>query len=131
MEDRSTPKATSRYCVLEYRTGNGQSPPGDDTRVIALATSSDKNEVEIRVHPEWEKIVKSSDRDYFRSLWRDLKVRIESDPEAVFQQLSFLSVGPLITHVTGSNLSDHPDLFRLLGSFRSLRTELPPPTPQL
>lgn len=120
MDDRSTPKATSRYCVLEYRTGNEQSPSGDDTRVIALATSSDKNEVEIRVHPEWEKIVKSNDRAYFRSLWRDLKVRIESDPEAVFQQLSLLSVGPLIAHVTGSNLADCPDFFRLLGSFKSL-----------
>lgn len=63
-----------------------------------------------RVEPEWRKIVQIADLDYFESLLLDLPQRAQSHPDDLFEQISSLSVGPLITRETGAHILNHPDL---------------------
>jgi hypothetical protein len=118
--DPKMPMPAVRFCALEY-LGSDCTPPGmDKSKIIALVTLSEKDGMEIRVHPEWETIVQPVDREYLGSLYRDFRERIQSDPEALFRQLSNLAVGPVVTCVSGSNLVDHPVYLDLMNTFCAL-----------
>jgi hypothetical protein len=86
------------------------------TPVIVLVLQDEKKDLRFLVHPELRSIVRKEDSNYTESLLTDFTER-EVDSEALFKQLSSLSVGPLVTHEVGSMLSDYPDSFRLSGQF--------------
>jgi hypothetical protein len=117
MNDEASRKAPLRFCVLSYSADDDQ-PHSDVTKVIALVTVSEGGEAAIRVHPEWGNIVLAKDQDYVENLFRDFKERTKNDSEALFRQLSALSVGPLITYDTGPNLAEHPAYLELMRWFR-------------
>jgi hypothetical protein len=77
------------------------------------------------VHPDWRSIVKEKDSDYIELLLDDLLERAKEQPAPLFQQLSALGVGPLVTQQTGERLSDYPHLFEISSQF----VQLYPPSP--
>ena len=109
-----------RFCVLQYIASESDQDRADSSTIIALVTSSHNGEVAIRVDPEWEKIVLPTDRNYLEALYRDFRIRIGSDPEGLFRQLSDLSIGPLVTHEAGSDLAANPAYLRLVEWFQEI-----------
>ncbi len=69
------------------------------------------------INPKWQSIVPSDDREYISAILNDWKSRISLDPEALFVQACSLSVGPIITALTGSDLATHPALAATAQSF--------------
>jgi hypothetical protein len=65
-------------------------------------------------------IVRDNDLAYIESLFKDFLERAKLNPEALFNQLSSLGVGPLVTHEAGSNISNHPHLLNLCARFVQL-----------
>lgn len=120
MKGRSNLNPTTKFCALEYSTSDVRSPTLDDAQVIAFVTLFGEDDLEIRVHPEWETMVNPRDRAYLAALYRDLKERTGMDPQALFRQFSALDVGPLITYEVGSDLHERPEYIGLLASFREL-----------
>ena len=119
MDDKARERSPLRFCALAYMA-QGDRFPQDDTKVIAIVTSSQEDVVAIRVHPEWEKIVDPRDREYVKSLYRDFRERVKRDPGALFQQLSALAVGPMVACGSGANLAEHPAYFALMDRFKEL-----------
>lgn len=101
--DDSPPR---RYCLLEYRAQNRIK----FGTTILLVLKGDDGSLQIYVQPEWRATVQPKDIDYLESLLRDLPKRSVSNPQELFQQLSSLSVGPLVTVEVGENISDRPNL---------------------
>jgi hypothetical protein len=58
--------------------------------------------------------------EYIGSLLHDFLGRAKEQPAALFEQLSSLAVGPLVTQETGERISDHPVLFELSSRFVQL-----------
>jgi hypothetical protein len=69
------------------------------------------------VDPGWRSIVRVLDVEYIESLLRDFLERAKERPAALFEQLSSLSVGPLVTQETGERISDHSALAELSSRF--------------
>ena len=82
-----------------------------------MVTRPSENELRIQINPQWRDFVVEIDLDYLESLLQDLKLRAAEEPEALFRQLSSLSVGPVITHDAGESLADHPQLLQLCNAF--------------
>lgn len=120
MNDKVTSGPGRRFCVLEYHASESDRDQGDSPKIIALVIFSPDGQVAIRVHPEWEKIVLPTDREYLEALYGDFHVRIKSDPDALFQQLSELSVGPLVTREAGSDLAAYPAYLRMAEWFQEV-----------
>jgi len=108
-----------RFCVLQYIASENDQDRADSSPIIALVTSHD-GEIGIRVRPEWEKIVLPTDRNYLEALYRDFRMRIKSDPDGLFRQLSDLSVGPLVTREAGSDLAANLPYLRLAEQFQEI-----------
>ena len=66
-----------------------------------FALKDDADELFIRLHPQWREMVEKKDCTYIEELLSDMKQRAVDAPKDLFQQLSALSVGPLITSGTG------------------------------
>lgn len=120
MESQSSRKSARRFCVLAYSADKDSAPQPNDTTIIALATSSTKGDCVIRFHPEWREVVQPSDHEYVESLFRDFKDRVRFDSEGLFQQLTALGVGPLVTLDSGSNLDEHPEYLGMTEKFTEL-----------
>jgi hypothetical protein len=69
------------------------------------------------VHPELRKHVQADDLAYIESLLRDFARRAKLHPDALFQQLCSLAVGPLIVQETGPHLGECPELLHLVADF--------------
>lgn len=120
MNDQAKSVSIRRFSVLQYIASEGDQDRVDSPTIIALVTSSYNGEVGIRVHPEWERIVLPVDRKYLEDLFGDFRMRVKSDPDALFQQLSDLSVGPLVTREAGSDWTANPAYLRLAEWFRKI-----------
>jgi hypothetical protein len=59
------------------------------------------------VTPNLSEVVRGADRRFVKDLLDDIPERAHDDPQALFQQLSSLSVGPLITYEAGVCDDDH------------------------
>jgi len=88
--------------------------------VILLVLRDEEGDLRFLVHPELRNIVQEEDSTYVESLLRDFQVRAQLHPDALFEQISSLSVGPLVTHEAGSDLSNHPQLGQLCSKFVQL-----------
>ena len=120
MNDKVTSEPVRRFCVLQYIASGGEGDRVDSPTIIAVVTSAQDGEVAIRVHPECEKIVLPIDWEYMEALFRDFRMRIRSDPDALFQQLSDLSVGPLVTQEVGLDLAAYPEYLRMAEWFEEI-----------
>ena len=69
------------------------------------------------VHPDLRAVVTENDRAYIESLLPDLVERTKQHPADLFEQLSSLGVGPLVTQVAGADLKDYPALQELSSTF--------------
>ena len=74
----------------------------------------------IRVHPDWRRIVGETDHNYVSEILSDFKQRAKSDPADLFKQASSLVLGPLITHTVSSTLTNYQRLFNLCRGFVEL-----------
>jgi hypothetical protein len=72
------------------------------------------------VDPGWRAIVQRGDVEYIESLLGDVLERAKEQPATLFEQLSSLGVGPLVTQETGEQISDHPALSELVSRFVQL-----------
>jgi len=88
-----------------------------DTPIILLVLKDSRGHLRFLVHPEWLMIVTPEDADYIESLLGDFIERAKLHPEALFRQLSSLGVGPLVTHMVGREISEHPRLAELSRRF--------------
>lgn len=120
MNDQVKSVSIRRFCVLQYIASGGDHNRVDSPIIIVLVISFHDGEVGIRVHPEWERIVLSADREYLEALFADFRMRIRSDPDALFRQLSDLSVGPLVTREAGSDWAAYPEYLRLAHWFQEI-----------
>lgn len=77
--------------------------------------------LKVFVDPDWRAAVQSTDIEYIDGILSDFTDRAASDPKTLFAQTSSLSVGPLLTHETGSFLTDNLRCSNLLGRFVELR----------
>jgi hypothetical protein len=69
------------------------------------------------VDPGWRSVVPVLDVEYIESVLRDFLERAKDHPAGLFEQLSSLAVGPLVTQETGQQISDHPILLELSSRF--------------
>lgn len=69
------------------------------------------------VHPELLNSVREVDQSYFHSLLLDLAERAKLHPDALFQQLCSLAVGPLIAREVGSHFGSYSELLSLYAEF--------------
>jgi len=106
------PQGVTRYCALAYAKHESKQAEN----VIACLVELTLCAWRLLVDPGWPVIVGLEDQDYVRELLEDLKYRVSHDPDALLEQLSGLSVGPLTTYSSGNNLDSDPQLLnRLLG----------------
>jgi hypothetical protein len=105
------------FCALEYSPGFKPSTPSDIESVILFAIKSESGAVSLLLHPQWQRIVQDPDLPYFAGLIEDFRARAKLQPDALFQHLCSLSVGPLIVHQSGTVLAEDPKLSELSAQF--------------
>lgn len=102
------------FCALGYRF----SADGDNaSKVLVFIFRFSQGDVSIRFDPDWRSNVDESIREYVGSLLEDLRERALSDPDALMRQVSSLNVGPIVTHSTGKNIAEFPELDQLCRRF--------------
>jgi hypothetical protein len=100
-----------RFCFLAYNKADGESiPPSPHALPFLVALESPGGELGLFIRPDWESFVPVVDHQFIQSLLVDLKDRLSYEPSAVFEQLSTLDLGPLVTCEVGSLASDDPEL---------------------
>lgn len=110
----------SPFCALEYRGHSKDIHMSLEASIILVVLKSVENDLSLLVHPEWRSMVEKQDLTYLESLFQDFLERARLRPEALFEQLCALGVGPLVTRKVGSQLSDEPWLKSVLSSFVQL-----------
>lgn len=73
------------------------------------------------VHPELRTTIQGEDLTYLEELLQDFRERSKLHPTELFEQISSLAVGPLVTQMNGSNLSEHLSIQKLSLRFVELR----------
>jgi len=106
-----------RFCALEYRPQDLSLAAPSLGSVVLIVAKAENGSLRFLVHPEWRTVIRREDLSYFESLLPEFLERAQSDPEALFKQLSSLRVGPLVTQEIGERISDHPTLLELSSRF--------------
>lgn len=91
-----------------------------EQRCILIAARCEDGALHIRVCPDWRNVALEPDPDYWSALFDDFVERAKAEPEALFEQLCSLSVGPLVTQSTGDNIAQDPEIVALWQSFVDL-----------
>jgi hypothetical protein len=107
------------YCVVEYKPKPWTTPAESPAPAILLAIKEQEG-LCLFIDPTWQKFVREEDSNYIQDLIATLKERSEHEPELLFQQLSELSLGPLVTADVGTDLPDQPSFRKLTSNFRKL-----------
>jgi hypothetical protein len=115
MPDRCS---SSSFCALAYLAS--EEDLAADPRVFLFVLKLSVSELKLQIDQGWRQFVRERDYGYIQALLADVKERTTSDPEALFQQVSSLSVGPVVAQQTGLNLGDYPDLLILCRRFVEL-----------
>lgn len=75
-----------------------------------LTILDEDSSLRILVDPQLRMMVERDDWLCLDALLKDFRERARTDPYALFEQLSSLNVGPLVTEIVGIRISDHPTL---------------------
>jgi len=89
-------------------------------RVILFALRDEAGNLRVLVHPDLPTVVHEEDMDYLQSLLMDFQERAQLDPDSLFEQLSALGVGLLVTRIVGEDFSDYPTLQTISSGFVQL-----------
>jgi len=91
--------SSARICTVKYRRPELmiESTAG----VVFLLAIRDEAGLKLYIHPTLVRQISYSDQEYIDDLLKDLIHRAKAFPDEVFQQLSNLSVGPIITDTVG------------------------------
>jgi hypothetical protein len=100
-ETRRMPGNEARYCCLEYRPVDTPVAGTLEVRAVLLLVQSRAHGLRFYVHPKLLNLIHPDDRAYFESLLEDLLERATRDPDRLFQQMSTLGVGLLVTQESG------------------------------
>ena len=116
-QNRKVPDATGSpllgFCTLGYLTQDS----GTVSFTILLVLRDSKGGLRLLTDPDWRSLVQRQDVDYISALLADFFVRATEQPAALFEQLSSLSIGPLVTQETGEQISDHSRILELVSRF--------------
>jgi hypothetical protein len=115
---RSPGDFRGRYCVLEYRPEAWETPTNSSAPVFMLVLESGKS-LNFFLSPKWRNFVQAEDLEYVELFIEDVQQRAPGLPKQLFDQLSSLSLGPLVTREAGSNFSEQP-------AFQELHSRLEP-----
>ena len=97
---RNSPsKSSVQICTLRY-CRPGSPVESTDGPVILLAVK-DRADLRLYAHRTLRQQISDRDQEYIDDLLKDLIRRSKTTPDEVFQQLSNLSVGPIVTDVVG------------------------------
>lgn len=105
------------YCVLEYRPEAWTAPANSPAPVFMLVLDGG-TDLRFFLNPDWRNFVQAEDVEYVELFISDMQTRARQFPRQLFDQISSLSLGPLVTRITG------PDFSRLPAS--EVYTELEP-----
>lgn len=72
------------------------------------------------VHPRLGTVVLEEDLEYIQSLLEDFLDRAARDPASLFEQLSSIGMGSVVTQEAGSDIASDPSLEELLSKFVEL-----------
>ena len=103
----------TRYCALAY---SAHGVPSADI-VFAILAELRSGAWKLLVRSGWPAIVLIDDQSYVREMLADMKSRVSEDVEELFQQLSSLSVGPIITYAVGQDAQSDPKLAVMVRDF--------------
>jgi hypothetical protein len=84
-----------QVCALKYCFPGEQS--ATSTGKVVLLAVKDGKVLRFYLHRSLKEQISGADLDYFGKLLKDLLKRVKESPGEVFEQLSNLSVGPIIT----------------------------------
>lgn len=90
-----------RFCVLEYLSVRDGSDNRAYGRCVILLVIEEQDELKFFVPSHLQTLVDKEDLKYIEQLLKDLPKRARTDAKALFDQLSSLSVGPLVTTSVG------------------------------
>jgi hypothetical protein len=107
----------SHFCALEYRPQAWSVSTSGKAEVVLLVLRSEDESLQFFIHPEWRNIVQEEDLAYIEALLRDFLARAKQHPAALFKQISSLGVGPLVTQLVGSDISEYPSIQELSSIF--------------
>ena len=102
-----------QFCALAHRTQDS----GGDAHIFLIVFKAASGSLRFLIDPGWRSVVCTRDLEYIGSLLHDFLGRAKEQPAALFEQLSSLDVGPLVTQETGERISDHPALRELSSRF--------------
>ena len=88
--------------------------------IIILVFHSKEGTVEARIRPDWDTVVLEHDGEYISAVFEDFRQRVRLDPIQLFEQVSNLSIGPLVTVATGSDLVSDAEFLHLFEEFIAL-----------
>jgi len=115
------PEAACGLPPLGFRAMGYRARDAEPTASMVLIVLKDAEGcLSFLVHSEWRSMVLAKDLEYIASLFADFQERAKLDSEALFEQISSLGVGPLVTLQAGERISDHPDLLDGCSEFLKL-----------
>jgi hypothetical protein len=107
------------YCVVEYRPKPWTVPPESPAPIFLLALT-DQEGLCLFLNPSWTEFVREEDMSYIQALIPSLKRKSEHELGTLFEELSELSLGPLVTADVGPDLSGQPSFHELTSKFCKL-----------
>ena len=93
-----------------------------DEAIIFVVVQLPTGGLRIYIRPDWQAIILPSDQEYITSLLSDFEIRISTDPDALFEQLSSLAVGPLITYDCESDPTRHSRILEMASQFVDIQS---------
>jgi hypothetical protein len=117
---RANESPLPQFCLLGYEPQRRSSGTSRAPFIILLVLKGKNGNLDFRVHPQWQALVHPEDSEYIDLLLADLPVRAQLNPDALFDQICSLSVGPIQTKETGPGNSDDPGLAELISMFEQV-----------
>ena len=108
----------AHFCALQYSAREMIGPTALET-IIVLLIRYESGALRVLSRQDWPSIVQPKDLEYIRELLFDFRERASSAPDALFQQVSALSTGPLVTYAVGTR-SDLKSFMELLQLFEKM-----------
>jgi hypothetical protein len=90
------------------------------TGAVAALLVDDGGGVQIFADPRLQEIVHEDDLAYVESLLNDFVKRAKLHPTDLFEQVSSLAVGPIVTHRKGTTSTDSDYLKSFCSNFQQL-----------